>query len=56
MENVLKGLSSKKCLVFLDGIILIGKSVDDHIQRLGEVFKSVVSRKMNNMKTKTSDW
>lgn len=39
METVLKGLSWKTCLVYLDDIIVVGKNVEDHMRNLEEVFK-----------------
>lgn len=39
MENVLRGLSWKTCLVYLDDIIVLGKTFDEHLKNLEEVFK-----------------
>ncbi|MFG1588199.1 reverse transcriptase family protein [Staphylococcus aureus] len=39
MEQVLKGLNWKTCLVYLDDIIIIGKTVEDHLNNLREVFQ-----------------
>ena len=43
MESVLKGLSWTTCLVYLDDIIVVGKSFDDHLKNLEEVFKRLAS-------------
>ncbi|VEN45007.1 unnamed protein product [Callosobruchus maculatus] len=39
METVLKGLSWETCLVYLDDIIVVGKSFDDHLKNLEQVFR-----------------
>lgn len=39
METVLKGLSWKTCLVYLDDIIVMGKTFEDHLKNLEEVFE-----------------
>lgn len=39
MEHVLRGLAWNTCLVYLDDIIVIGKSFDEHLERLREVFQ-----------------
>jgi hypothetical protein len=39
METVLKGLSWSTCLVYLDDIIVVGKSFEDHLKNLEEVLK-----------------
>ena len=39
METVLRGLNWKTCLVYLDDIIVVGKSFDDHLMNLEEVFQ-----------------
>ena len=38
METVLAGLQWDKCLVYLDDIIVVGKSFEDMLENLGEVF------------------
>ena len=38
MENVLAGLACDKCLVYLDDILVIGQSLDEHLSNLREVF------------------
>ena len=38
MEVVLKGLSWKTCLVYLDDIIVVGRSFQEHLKNLEEVF------------------
>lgn len=37
MERVLRGLSWKICLVYLDDIIVFSKSFDEHLENLGKV-------------------
>uniref|UniRef100_W8B595 RNA-directed DNA polymerase n=1 Tax=Ceratitis capitata TaxID=7213 RepID=W8B595_CERCA len=41
MDHVLKGLHWKTCLVYLDDIIVLGKSFDEHLRNLEEVFQRV---------------
>lgn len=43
MEHVLRGLHWKTCLVYLDDIIVMGKSFDDHLKHLEEVFQRIAS-------------
>jgi len=38
MDIVLRGLSYLKCLVYLDDVIIFGRSFDEQLERLGEVF------------------
>ena len=38
MERVLAGLHWISCLVYLDDIIIFSQSIDDHLQKLREVF------------------
>ena len=38
MERVLKGLHWSTCLVYLDDIIIFSKTIDEHLERLAEVF------------------
>ena len=38
MENVLKGLQWKTCLVYLDDVIIYSKTPEEHLERLREVF------------------
>ena len=38
MENVLAGLARDKCLVYLDDILAIGQSLEEHLSNLREVF------------------
>ena len=38
MEIVLSGLVGKKCLVYLDDIIILGRTLEDHQQNIVEVF------------------
>ena len=43
MDQVLKGLHWKTCLVYLDDIIVLGKSFDEHLKNLEEVFQRIAS-------------
>lgn len=46
METVLRGLSWKTCLVYLDDIIVVGKSFEDHMRNLEQVFQTIRSAKL----------
>ncbi|KRY50261.1 Retrovirus-related Pol polyprotein from transposon 17.6 [Trichinella britovi] len=37
MESALRGLISKTCLVYLDNIIVFGRTEEEHLERLEEV-------------------
>ena len=39
METVLSGLVQEKCIVYLDDILVIGKSFREHLENLSEVFE-----------------
>nr|WPV71156.1 MAG: replicase [Ips erranti-like virus 3] len=39
METVLRGLTWKTCLVYLDDIIIMGKTFEEHLQNVEEIFK-----------------
>ena len=39
MNHILKDLVGKECLVYLDDIIILGSSLEEHIQNLEKVFK-----------------
>jgi RNase H-like domain found in reverse transcriptase/Reverse transcriptase (RNA-dependent DNA polymerase)/Integrase zinc binding domain/Integrase core domain/gag-polyprotein putative aspartyl protease len=41
METVLRGLDWRTCLVYLDDIIVLGKTFDEHLRNLGEVFRKL---------------
>ena len=43
METMLRGLLWKKCLVYLDDIIVFGSSVEDTLQNLQAVLKRILS-------------
>jgi len=51
MDVVLCGLSYQACLVYLDDIIVFGKTFDEQLTRLGEVFSRL---KAANLKLKPS--
>ena len=38
MENILAGLAREKCIVYLDDILVMGKTFEEHISNLREVF------------------
>lgn len=39
MDNILRGIQNEKCLVYLDDIIIFSTSLQEHVDRLREVFK-----------------
>ncbi|GBM70265.1 Retrovirus-related Pol polyprotein from transposon 17.6 [Araneus ventricosus] len=39
METVLRGLSSEACLVYLDEIIIVGRTFEEHLNNLRKVFQ-----------------
>ncbi|KRX69591.1 Retrovirus-related Pol polyprotein from transposon 17.6 [Trichinella sp. T6] len=39
METFLRGLVGSDCLVYLDDVIVFGKTVEEHTARLREVFR-----------------
>jgi hypothetical protein len=39
IEMVLRGMSWKTCLAYLDNVIVIGRTFDDHLRNLMEVFQ-----------------
>lgn len=39
MDNVLRGVQNESCLVYLDDIIVYSVSLQEHIERLREIFK-----------------
>lgn len=41
MEVVLRGLQWRTLLIYLDDVIVLGKSVEDNLQNLGDVFEQV---------------
>jgi len=45
MDNILRGIQNEMCAVYLDDIIIYSTSLQEHIQRLTEVFKRL--RKTN---------
>jgi hypothetical protein len=47
MNNVLSGIIEIKCLVYLDDIIVYGKNLRDHNNKLKEVFERLIN---NNLK------
>lgn len=49
MDTVLRGLNWKICLVYLDDVIILGKSFEEHLANVREVFK-----KLNGAKLKLS--
>ena len=38
MEEVLRGLAREKCVVYLDDVLVIGRTYQDHLSNLREVF------------------
>ena len=49
METVLAGLTRSCCLVYLDDVLVIGKSFSEHINNLKKVFERFL---MKNLKLK----
>ncbi|KFM56688.1 Retrovirus-related Pol polyprotein from transposon 412, partial [Stegodyphus mimosarum] len=41
METVLKGLSYEACLIYLDDIIIVGKSFEEHLENLRKVLQKL---------------
>ncbi|GBN81789.1 Retrovirus-related Pol polyprotein from transposon 297, partial [Araneus ventricosus] len=41
METVLRGLSSEACLVYLNDIIIVGRTFEEHLNNLRKVFQRV---------------
>ncbi|GBM38694.1 Retrovirus-related Pol polyprotein from transposon 297, partial [Araneus ventricosus] len=39
METVLRGLTSEACLVYLDGIIIVGRTLQEHLNNIRKVFQ-----------------
>lgn len=54
METVLKGLSYEACLVYLDDIIIVGRSFDEHLENLRKVLQKLkdVNLKLSPAKCK----
>lgn len=43
MTKVLTGLIWKNCVVHLDGILVYSKTIEEHLHRLDEVFRSITA-------------
>ncbi|GFU82983.1 retrovirus-related Pol polyprotein from transposon 412 [Trichonephila clavipes] len=41
METVLGGLSCEACLVYLDDIIIMGRSIEEHLKKVRHVLQKV---------------
>ena len=41
MDLILRGLTWKTCLVYLDDVIVIGKTFEDHLENLKEVLNGI---------------
>ncbi|GBM63008.1 Retrovirus-related Pol polyprotein from transposon 297 [Araneus ventricosus] len=39
METVLRGITSESCLVYLDNIIIVGQSFEEHLSNIRKVFQ-----------------
>ena len=39
MDNILRGIHNEKCAVYLDDVIIYSTSLDEHIQKLREIFQ-----------------
>lgn len=42
MENVLRALSEKKCVGYLDDVVVFGKIFGEHLENLEEVFNCLI--------------
>ena len=55
MDLLLAGIQWNSCLVYLDDIIVLGKTLDDHLKHLAQVFQrlrgyfEVANKKMQFM-------
>lgn len=52
MNNVLLGLTNKQCFVYLDDVVIYGSSLEDHNQKLLNVFSR--QRENNGNRTNTN--
>ena len=52
MDSVLAGLQWSSCLVYLDDIIVMGKTFEDHLRNLAEVFDRLRSANLKLKPTK----
>lgn len=52
METVLRGMTWKTCLVYLDDVIILGKSFDDHLKNIREILQKMreAGLKLNSKK------
>ena len=41
MEMALKGLQWITCLIYIDDIIVFGRTFEEHVQRIGQVFERI---------------
>ena len=46
METVLAGLAQERCIVYLDDILVIGRTFEEHLRNLREVFEVKTVRPM----------
>ena len=46
MNLVLAGLTYSSCLVYLDDIVIMSSTIDEHYQRLGQVFERIRAAKL----------
>ena len=46
MNLVLDGLTYSSCLVYLDDIVIMSSTIDEHYQRLGQVFERIRAAKL----------
>jgi len=54
MDLVLHGLAYETFLVYLDDIIIFGRSFEEHLQRLGTVFERLRQAKLKLKPSKCS--
>ena len=51
MQRVLEGLTPRKCLVYLDDVLIVGSTFEEHLQNLKEVLEAI---KVAGLKLKPS--
>ena len=55
MERVLNGILYKSCMVFIDDVLIIGKTWEEHLQNLRLVFERLASANLK-LKLKKCDF
>ena len=52
MDTVLSGLTQKSCMVYIDDVLVIGKTIADHLDYLRQVFKCLCDAGLSLQLTK----